>query len=110
VDEFLGGEGELRSATRAAVAGGGASTVKDLVALLTKQFKLNGAVAELVAGLLVKLLPKTEKETASKKKPRKAKPKTPASGKTTGGKKPKPKTAASAKKPKPKPKKKSGEA
>lgn len=112
INEFLSGQGELHTATRAA-ASSGTTGVKSIIDLLTSRFKLSPAIANLIAPLLVKLLPalanqqskETEKESGkdtAKPKPRKKpKSKSESSSKkeTTSGKK-KPKKEAP-KKPKP---------
>ena len=86
LNEFLGGQGELHEATRAAVVRGGASSATDIATLLKTRFNLSPLIANLIAPLLVKLLPAVGQaagsETAAKSKPRrKAKPKTPSSAK-----------------------------
>lgn len=78
--DFLSGRGSLVDTTRAALAGGKKTAVKQLAELLEKQFKMSPAAASVVAGLLVKLFPSISKvtravEPAKKKTKSKAKPK-----------------------------------
>ena len=120
VNEFLNGQGELHETTRAAVTRGGtpagarsagSSAASDVAKLLRSKFGLAPAIANLIAPLLVKLLPSIGQATpagaqsaggktaAKPKARRKAKPKTAASAKSEASKKAKKKTAAKPKKP-----------
>ena len=101
VNEFLNGQGELHETTRAAVTRGSRSAVSDVAKLLTSRFKLAPAIANLIAPLLVKLLPSIGQSAGGESAPkpkarRKAKPKTSSSAKTeasAGKKKAKKKTS-----------------
>ena len=101
VNEFLNGQGELHETTRTAVIRGSSTAASDVAKLLTSRFNLAPAIANLIAPLLVKLLPSISQayggETAAKPKARrKARPKTSSSAKTeasTSKKKPKKKTS-----------------
>ena len=102
LNEFLDGQGELHEATRAAVARGGTSGVTAIATLLKTQFKLAPAIANLIAPLLVKLLPAVG-QLAGSDAPAKPKPRRKAKPKTSSSAKPKKKTStrpkASASKP-----------
>lgn len=111
VNEFLSGQGELHETTRAAVMRGG-TPASDVAKLLSSKFGLAPAIANLIAPLLVKLLPSIgqaahsaggETAAAKPKARRKAKPKTAASAKSEASKKAKKRTAAKPKKPAAKP-------
>ena len=101
LDQFLSGKGELAEVTRAAAASGSSSATNQIVNLLTSTLKISPAIANIIAPILLKLVPfitsqvtgtSTEKETTAKKKPR---PKTSTSKKETSSSK---KTAAKPKK------------
>jgi outer membrane biosynthesis protein TonB len=96
VNDFLGGKGELHEATQTALTRGGDSALSDVGSLLTKQFNLSPAIANLVASLLVKLMPSLqEKDTTGKTKPRRKSKTTSSAKKAVSRKKPKKKTSAS---------------
>lgn len=121
VEEFLGGQGDLLEATRAA-SGKASKTAKDeLTAFLVSKLNLSPMVAKLVAPMLLKLFPVLGKaldagaaeKPAAKPKPKpktKPKSKTPEKEKpaATSKKKPKKKPAAKPKTPAKKPAKKPG--
>jgi hypothetical protein len=90
LEEFLGGKGALLEAAQAAGTRRG-SAVDEVVAVLAKQFKLSPAVAALLAGLLVKLLPfagkETAKEPAAKKKPKAKRKRPPPQGRSPAARK-----------------------
>ena len=95
LNEFLGGRGELHAATRTAAVRGGASGTAQIAKLLKTRFNLAPAIANLIAPLLVKLLPAVGQiasgDTTAKPKPR---PKPRPSSST----KPKPSSSAKPKK------------
>lgn len=104
ISQFFNGEGQLHEVTSKAAATGGDFATNMIVTFLTSTLKLNPAIANMVAPLLLQLLPsitgnlfggQTEKPAATPKKPRKtsssstkstAKPKTSTSSKTSGKK------------------------
>lgn len=117
ISQFLNGQGELLDVTNKAAATGGDFATNMVVTFLTSTLKLNPAIANMVAPLLLQLLPsitgnlfggqQSEKPAATPKKPRQtsstskkstAKPKTSAktATKPTTAKKPVKKVVRSA--------------
>ena len=105
VNEFLSGQGALHETTRTALTRSSASAASEIATFLTTQFKLPPVTANLIAPLLVKLVPSigkgTQKESPPKARPRrKVKPKTTSTSKTAASrskKRPVKKTTTSSK-------------
>lgn len=113
LSQFFNGEGQLHDVTSKAAATGGDFATNMIVTFLTSTLKLSPAIANMVAPLLLQLLPsitgnlfggQAEEKPAAKPKPRKtssssakstAKPKT-STGSKTSGKKPVKKVVRSA--------------
>lgn len=96
LDQFLKGEGELATASRAAAASGSPSALNMVVDLVVKKLNISPAIAQLIVPLLLKLAPvltnsltggeEEEKPATTKKKPRKS---TSTTKKTSSSAKPK---------------------
>lgn len=112
VDDFLKGEGELHESTRTALAIDKETAKDKIIDLLTTRFNLSPTLAGIIAPMLLKLLPFSEKKkrkttrkpkkktTSSKRKTSTTKKKKTSTTKkkTSTAKKPKKKTTTSAKK------------